>query len=470
MRVNQDGSLSEASATGALQQDFCATLLSIIDNHAPEARQHGIAVAYSGGLDSSVLLDLASRFGARHQITIHACHVNHGLSVNADAWQQICASVAQQSGAIFHTQSVSVDTKSGAGTEASARIQRYLALGQLCAARHIPLLLTAHHQDDQAETVLMQLLRGAGLAGLSGMSECNHAQSLLGFPDIVIARPLLTRSKKILTNYARSIGIQFVDDESNTDIRFARNALRHQVMPVLDSLIPGYAERITRSAKHAQSASRLLQDLAEIDMQRCYFSDALQIDPMRTLSIERIDNLLRHWMFTLNIRMPSAARLSEIRHQILSARDDARVSIHHEQVIFHRYQSKIFVEAVKILNVDESVQFVWQGEASIKFPAFDGTLYVEPAQHGLDPSWLRSQRLSLRWRQGGEKMRLGKNRPSRDMKKHFQTLKIPFWMRERLPYVLIGDQVLFAAGVGINGDFMGENDKESVQLRWQIGK
>jgi tRNA(Ile)-lysidine synthase len=467
LRVNKSRKSSEESVISVLENDFHAALLSIVENQVPLARQSGIAVAYSGGLDSSVLLHLLAKFGAQNNITIHAFHINHGLSINATDWQLFCASTAGQYGVPFQVKQVVVDTQNGEGIEASARSQRYLALGQLATDANVPLLLTAHHQDDQAETLLLQLLRGAGPAGLSGMSDFNLAPDLLGSPHIVIARPLLMQSKVALHSYAQKFGIQFVEDESNTDIKYTRNALRSLVMPALASIAPGYAERLSRSARHAQSALRLLQDLAEIDMQACYFSNALQVEPMRNLSVERIDNLLRYWIAEMNIRMPSVARLAEIRHQIFSARDDAKISVHHEQVIFHRYQGKIFAEMVVSSQSDQPKKFIWQGESAIKFSEFGGTLYFELANNGVEANWLRAQSFLLRRRLGGEKMRLGKNRPSREMKKHFQHLKIPFWMRDQLPYVLVGDNILFAAGVGVNGDFYSENDENLIQLRWQ---
>lgn len=470
MRVNKKRKSSEESIVSALDNDFQTALLSIIDNQVPLARQNGIAVAFSGGLDSSVLLHLLVKFGAQNNVAIHAFHVNHGLSINAMDWQLFCKSTAEQYGVLFQAKQIIIDTQSGEGIEASARSQRYFALGRLATDAGVPLLLTAHHQDDQAETLLLQLLRGAGSAGLSGMSDFNFAPDLLGSSSIVIARPLLTQSKATLHSYAQKLGIRFVEDESNTDIKYARNALRSQLMPVLASIAPGYAERLSRSAKHNQSALRLLQDLAEIDMQTCYVSNALQVAPMRKLSVERIDNLLRYWIAGLNIRMPSAARLAEIRHQIFSARDDAKISVHHEQVIFHRYQGKIFAETVALFQPDRPDQpkkFIWQGESFIKFPEFGGILYFDPANEGVEANWLRAQPLLLRRRLGGEKMRLGKNRPSREMKKHFQNFKIPFWMRDQLPYVLVDDNILFAAGVGVNGAFYAENGEKLIQLRWQ---
>lgn len=437
--------------------------------------QFGIAVAYSGGLDSSVLLHLAAQFAHLQQIPIYAFHINHGLSPHAQDWQQFCFNTAAQLGVHFQSKSVQVKTDSGDGIEASARKSRYLALGGLCAEANIPLLLTAHHQDDQAETVLLQLMRGSGVAGLSGMSPHYFAPGLLGHDGIAIGRPLLGRAKNTLIRYAQQHSIAFVDDESNSNTQFARNGLRHQVMPMLAAISPDYAERLARTARHAQSTVRLLTELAQLDLAHCQHDAELSVEKMRQLSSERVDNLLRYWIGKQGVRMPSTARLAEMRQQLFSLRDDARISVQHERILIHRYQGKVFAEPIGQRDANEMIQFAWRGEASLKFPSFGGVLYFERAKEGeggVSAVWLLQQALTLRWRQGGERLRLAKNRPSREIKKHFQSLHIPFWQREQLPFVMRQQDVLFAAGVGMNAEFYSDPlepekaQEDLIRLAW----
>lgn len=199
---------------------------------APDAAKT-MAVAYSGGLDSSALLYLAQAYAGERGIALSAFHVNHGLSPNANAWLAHCRNVCQQLGVSFDARQASVVDNDGQGVEEAARVARYAALGEMCRLHGAPLLLTAHHQDDQAETVLLQMLRGAGLAGLSGMDEMNIAPELVGDDALIVARPLLSVSRSALAAFVKDSGLQHVEDESNRNLRHPRNALRNEVCPLL---------------------------------------------------------------------------------------------------------------------------------------------------------------------------------------------------------------------------------------------
>ncbi|WP_394779709.1 tRNA lysidine(34) synthetase TilS, partial [Undibacterium sp.] len=414
------------------------------------------------------LLQLAREFCTSRGIDLFAFHVHHGISPNAGDWLLHCKAQSMQAGVPFDSALIQVDSASGEGLEASARSGRYRALGDMCSIHGVPLLLTAHHQDDQAETLLLQLLRGSGVAGLSGMDLYNKAPQLLGAGAVTIARPLLEQSRQALQDYAAERHISFVEDESNADSKYARNALRLQVMPILASISPGFTERIARSARHAQSAHRMLLELAQQDVQACDADGGLDIDRMQGFSDDRIDNLLRFWLSGMGVRMPTTARLAEMRKQLFAARDDARITVTHDGMGIHRYENSIY--ASRHLPADAlppaPMQFQWKGEDALHFPAFGGKLYFERADFGLDSGWLKQQNLSLRLREGGERLRLGPNRPSRDIKSHYQTLRIPFWQRLRLPFVVAANDLLFAAGVGLHAERCVES-ADAIQLRWE---
>lgn len=453
----------------ALKQRFEEVISSIISEQAPDAVQRGIAIAYSGGLDSAVLLSLAADFCREKSIPIFAFHVHHGLSPHADEWLRHCLSVCEKIGVRFASAKVYVDLNSRDGIEATARTERYRALGGLCTQFDAPLILTAHHQDDQAETLLLQLLRGSGVSGLSGMDLFNVAPALLASKELLIARPLLGISKDTLLDFASVKAIAYVEDESNFDCRYARNALRQQVMPVLSKISQGYTTRLARSARHVQTAGRLLTELAQIDMTTCLLDDALHIEKMRALSVDRVENLLRYWFSTLGVRMPSTARLSEMRHQLFEARHDARVTIYHDSLGVHRYKNKIYASSVPLCDgeIIAPKEFVWNGEASIYFSDFSGTMHFETAVYGVEQSWLMQQKLTLKARAGGERIKLAANRPTRDIKSHFQTLKIPFWQRQRLPFLYVNAKLLHAASVGTHAEFCQNNGIGLINFRWQ---
>ena len=460
--------ISLERSIGVLETSFSNTLSAIIKNQVDGNIHKGIAVAYSGGLDSSVLLNLSVEFARERGIPVYAFHIHHGLSQNADQWLSHCQMHSESAGAKFFAVRVNVSENQKGGLEAKARAKRYFALGQLCSENQIPLLLAAHHQDDQAETVLLQLLRGSGVAGLSGMELFNFAPTLLGNSTTLLARPLISHSKQVLENYVKRYEIQYVDDESNLDSRFARNALRHKVIPEISKVSSAYAELLSRSAQHAQSAHRMLIELATLDLKDVLSGDSLDISRIHKLSDDRIENLLRFWLSTLGVRMPSTARLTEIKNQIFGARCDAKITIAHDGLDIHRYQNKIYASNQNSNDFDTvpPVEFVWAGESSMYFSQFNGRLFFDASPYGIDVCWLKEQKLTLRHRHGGERLKLAANRPTRDLKSHFQTLKIPFWQRKILPILCINGSLVHATSVGTDAAFCQHGNAGLVNFRW----
>ncbi|AKZ63145.1 MesJ cell cycle protein [Herbaspirillum hiltneri N3] len=432
-----------------------------------------IAVAYSGGLDSSVLLHLAAEFARERGIRLFAFHIHHGISANADQWQTHCRAQSERVGAGFDTRNVTLATKDKSGVEEAARVARYQALGQLCREHGAGLLLTAHHLDDQAETVLLQMLRGSGVAGISGMDGANVAAELLGDANLLMARPLLGASRGELEQYARQEQVAYVEDESNSDTRYARNALRHKVMPVLAEFFPGFQERFARAAGHAQAAQRLLTVLADQDIAACLEGEYLSVPALRRLDSERIDNLLRHWLGLRGLRMPSSAWLFELRTQLLDAKYDAQLCVTHPDCHVRRYRDRVFLTPRRP-PFDENTgpqPFTWRGEEKLHFPQFSGSLFFEVSDIGFNAAWLREQALSVCLRSGGERVRLAWNRPAKSLKYHFQNMDIPAWERPYLPLVFAQEQILYAAGIGMDchaqpkpGE---ESDERRIALRWQ---
>ncbi|SNS59854.1 tRNA(Ile)-lysidine synthase [Noviherbaspirillum humi] len=409
-----------------------------------------VAIAYSGGLDSSVLLHLAADASRRLGITLRALHVHHGLSANANQWSEHCRRECSALGIDFDMRRVAVDGGAG-GVEEGAREARYAALGAMCRQHGVRLLLTAHHQDDQAETVLLQLLRGSGVAGLSGMDRMNQAPGLLGDSHLWMARPLLHVDRATLESWAGEHGLAWVEDESNTDASYARNALRHHVAPALRQHFPGFEKRLVRAAEHAQAAHTLMQEVAAADLQAC--SDAIGLDLMKlsALGEARANNLLRHWMGRHGMRMPSTAWLDQMRLQLLQAKEDARVCITHRDGLIRRFRGHAQIEP-RTASAEQATRldFRWNGEAALPCPAFGGKLMLAEAAQGIDPAWLRGQSLSLRSRSGGERLKLAPNRPNRSLKQHFQALGIPYWQRDKLPLLYAGERLIYAAGIGMD--------------------
>ncbi|WP_313705782.1 tRNA lysidine(34) synthetase TilS [Massilia sp.] len=457
-----------------------ATFARALDALRAQSSPSSLALACSGGLDSMVLLHLASTWCRAHGVKLFAFHVHHGLSPNADAWLAHVEAGAAALGVASDHRRVQVD-KRGSGTEAAARKLRYRALGEMCRAHGATLLLTAHHLDDQAETVLLQLLRGSGPAGLSGMDAANSAPELLGNPELVMARPLLPLARAELEAYAAEHALAWVEDESNLDPRYARNALRHQVMPALAQAFPGFQQRFARSAAHAQSAQRLLDELAEQDLAASLVDDAVDVARLRAMSLDRAYNMLRHWFRVRGLAMPSTAWLVEMVAQLLEARHDAQLLVTHPACHIRRHRDRLYITP-KLADLagmrdpdDEGViekfgeSFTWRGEGQLAFPAYGGVLHFEPAETGFDAAWLRAQPLVIDFRKGGERLKLAPNRPTRSLKVHYQAVDVPAWERTRLPIVSANGELLYAAGLGMDCRRFGDAPAALVALRWQSG-
>lgn len=283
--------------------DFLAARL------APAER---LCVGLSGGCDSVVLLHLLSRLGLGARLS--AIHVHHGLSPNADQWAVFCADYCRRLAVGLDVVRVEVDRQSGLGLEAAARQARYAVLAN-CTADS---LVLAHHQGDQAETVLFNLLRGAGVAGAAGMP----VERGLGTRRLL--RPLLAFGRAAIEDYARQQGLVWIDDESNIDLRYSRNFLRHEILPRLSARFPQAEASLALAASHFGETDQLLAELAAVDWQKVQESDGHtgSLRAMRALPLPRLKNLLRYRLRELGWRAPVASRLEEFARQLLSAAPD----------------------------------------------------------------------------------------------------------------------------------------------------
>lgn len=461
-------SIAHCQSAKDLEQNFFAKLSNIIQAQDLGGKQPVLAVAYSGGLDSSVLLHLACLYAKQFQVPLYAYHVNHGLSPNATRWEQHCAQTCARLEIPFRSKNVKVENQ-GQGIEAVARNLRYQALGELCHLDNVNLILLAHHLDDQAETMLMQLFRGTGLRGLAGMDEYNFAPKLLGLTKVAVARPLLHEAKRTLVDYAINSKLTNIEDESNLSTLFTRNVVRHQLMPIVEELFPNFSERLLRTSQHVREAQKLLDEVAGNDLENCGENNVLDLVKMAQLSVDRVNNLFRHWLVMNLVQLPSTAKIAEIQAQLWHARDDARVEIRHADYSICRYDRKIYLIDHRHINTqDGDLYYTWRGESEKYFPSLKGSLIFKESKTGVSSAFLKQAEMVIRHRQKGARLRLAKNRPSRDLKSHFQTAKIPFWQRENLPYIYINGQLFFVGLLGLDASFIETDESVEHDIRLQL--
>jgi tRNA(Ile)-lysidine synthase len=415
-------------------------------------REPTYVLALSGGLDSCVLLDILTQIKPRPNLQV--AHVHHGLSPNADDWGQFCEDLCQKHGIPFHLIKVQVPKDSGTGIEAAARQLRYEALRTV---KHDYILL-AHHQDDQAETLLIQLSRGAGLKGLAGMPLIDPSKRLL--------RPLLNIPRDALAEYAVARKLAWVDDESNLDTAYDRNFYRHAVLPVMVQRYPAIRQTLVRSAAHIAEASLLLEEVAQQDaMQYTDQQGALNVHALRSISMPRLHNLLRWWLHHHTGILPTEAGLANIYRQLFHASDDADIKIAVDfanAIYIRRYRGHAYVERN---SHEQALPVIWQGEKSLAWAG--GTLVFRQASGaGIALARLGDAQLTIKSREGGERFRPHPKRPLRTLKHLLQEAGIPPSRREQLPLVYAGNTLVAVPGIGVAVPYQAQQGEAGLQVTW----
>ncbi len=403
-------------------------------------------VAFSGGLDSAVLLHVLAKSQSVHQVAVIAVHVEHGLHAESDVWADHCKKFAEGLGLEFQELKVEVDRQSGMGLEAAAREARYAALGEFL--KPDDWLLSAHHKDDQAETLLLNLMRGSGPAGLAGIC------AIRPFASGQLVRPLLEISRSSLEEYATQNGLVWLDDPSNADQQFDRNYLRHEILPRLETRWPDAAGRIRRSAALAREATDLLTELAAADREQVGDRpDRLRISELQGLSSSRQRNLLRHVVFSLGMPMPGAVHLQQIQSNLLEAREDAQPLVSWPGVRARRYRGHLYLLPDIVEDSQWPETTVVIGD-HVDLPGRLGTLrFVQHAEAGLSDEVI-GRGLEVRYRTGGEEFRPAGQGHTRKLKKLLQDEGVVPWMRERLPLLYSGGELVAVADLWIAASAM----------------
>jgi tRNA(Ile)-lysidine synthase len=446
------GTRRSAQADRAGRARVTEAVARVLADHVPPGEP--LAVALSGGRDSVALLAAACEV-ARDRL--HAIHVHHGLSAHADAWAERCARLTASLGVPLRVCRVSIAIAAGLGVEAAARAARYAALADAAHEIGARAVLLAHHQDDQAETLLLQLGRGAGPHGLAGMPLARRDAD-----GLVWLRPLIDVPRAAIEAFVRARGLAYVDDDSNASLKLRRNALRSDVAPALARTFPGYPVTLARAAAHQAEAAKLLDELAAIDGETLIHDGALDRTGLAALAGHRARNLLRHFLRSHGLRAPSAARLAAMHRQLAGARDDARVRLAHEGVELGIHRGRIVVHAPPVAPYERA----WHGEDALQLP--NGRLLFMPAQgEGIARSLLAGRHVTVRTRQGGERLQLSAGRPRRALKTLLQEAGVPAWERQVLPLLFCDGALAAVPGLGVDVRFAAPRDTPSLRLDWQ---
>ncbi|HET9699403.1 MAG TPA: tRNA lysidine(34) synthetase TilS [Burkholderiales bacterium] len=452
-----------------------AAVEAVLRDHV--VRGQRVCLALSGGVDSAVLLDVLARLRRPLGFRLSALHVHHGLSPNAGRWAAFCARICRARRVPLAVEKVAVRRARGESPEAAARQARYAVLWRQDA----DWVLLAHNRDDQAETLLLQLLRGAGVEGLAAMPVVRNAdlgsrsspgggdrsrtaQSALRNPRLL--RPLLAVPRGEIEAYARARRLRWVEDESNLDSRFERNFLRLKILPQLERRYPGCRAALARASRHLGEAGRLLEDLAAADALEAVEDGALRVAALRELGAARARNLLRHWLRQRGAMMPPEASLAEALRQAAGARSDAGVDVALGDFRLRVHRGLAYLEPADAAPA--TLELEWRGEPTLELPGGLGRVAFRRRRgKGLSLAALMRQPAVLRLRGGGEKLRAQAGRPRRTLKNLLQEAGVPPWQRARMPLLFCGGRLAWAPGIGADADFRCAPGEPGVVPEWE---
>lgn len=436
-----------------------------------------LCVALSGGVDSTALL--AALAAVRSKSTrVRALHVDHGLRPASKQWAQHCRALARRLRVPLKVLTTKVERSRGESLEAAAREARYRLLASELDAHEI--LLTAHHSDDQLETVLLQLFRGSGLPGIAGMP------ALAPFAKGWLARPLLTRSRAELEAWVREQGLTWIEDDTNADDALDRNYLRLRVLPLIRERWPGSPAAVARSARHAAEAQTLLDLLARADVERSSYGESLSVKSLRVLPPDRRRNALRFWITRAGYLAPDTRRLEEIAGPLLDARRDANPFVEwsggerkgarvqrdgdlltlSSPAASTRPPFATPLSAAQHPSRPTEVSWSWRDSRTCSLPRDLGKLELEPDDRGPIDLDALPEVLTIRWRGGGERLSPRKGGSRRPLKSLLQEAHVPVAERARLPLLFSveadGAQLLAVADL-----LLDESVQATPATRWR---
>ena len=412
-----------------------ASVAAVIQQHLihflEQYNSRRILIAYSGGVDSSVLLH--SVMGSTlADVKVSAVHINHYIHKDSNRWEQHCRVQAQTWGCDFSAVSVTVPSSSKVSPEEAARIVRYQALCR--CLRENDLLLTAHHADDQAETLLLQLLRGSGPQGLAAMPEVKP------FGPGYLLRPMLDISQLQIMDYAREQGLQWITDPTNADLRFDRNYIRHRVGPVLAERWPQWNMNVKRAAEHQRSVLGLLKQKSQ-DLLDQYQSDDGTLNVADCLILNDVEKqlLIRHWLGSRTLPIPNKKQLDHLIRMFLSQTSNASGLVGWPGGQVRRYRGRLYaMEPLPMVPQDFEAQ--WRQNTDIEIPEIRMTLKWQQLLKQA-PEYAEASLLIVRFRRGGEKCPRFGGKIHQPLRKLFQELGVPPWLRDRIPLVYINNEL-----------------------------
>ncbi len=419
--------------------------MSVILNKLRDCLSHietnkSVYIAYSGGIDSTVLLHAANLVCADSGHSLKAIHIDHQIHADSQQWSQHCIDQCQMLNISIETISVDTQQFRQHGTEGAAREARYQAFENELDVHDV--LFTAHHADDQIETILLQLFRGAGVHGLAGCAQSR----VIG--NALLVRPWLEISRQEIAHYAEKNKLQWRDDPSNDSLVHDRNYLRHEVMPLLHERWKGLRKTVARSSQWQSESSDMLDSLATLDAADIVTDEySLSIEKLTMLDNARLKNVLRWWIRNADCLVPSAHVLDSVINDAIHSRSDCEACIRWKNNEIRKYRGQLYLKTASATH-DATLSYQWDLKQALTIPSLDLTLTREQ----LDQSGVNSNnidQLTVSFRRGGEVMRPRGRGCQKELKALFQEQGIKPWERDRIPLLFHKQQLIFVWGYWI---------------------
>ena len=456
-----------------LTSNVNSTLSHALQSH-PDIKR--LVVALSGGLDSTVLLHCLASLAPQYSLKLRAIHVHHGLQQEADSWQDYCETLCHRLQVPLQSIKVNATAQAGESPEAAARLARYQALQQ--HTQTTDLICLAHHQDDQAETLLLQLFRGAGLKGLSAMALFSNKKGRY------YLRPLLHCTREAIQHYAVTHQLQWIEDHSNNDQRFDRNYLRHTLMPLLIKRWPGIQHSLARTASHCQQAQLAIENLLQMQFPNLQWADpCLDLKILNNTKDSVKPHIIRLWLQHNDATMPSQQGIHSLMQTVINAKQDASPEVAWDQTVVKRYQQRLYLLHATDFVIPNLTESVWDLSKTCEFiiPSYGKLVATKQLGQGicckkllkflsstLDSKLPTRMTVEVRFRKPGERFQPTGRRASHPLKKLMQEWNIPPWQRDRIPLLCVEDQCIAVVGYAIAEGW--QVNEMNAEEGWQIQK
>jgi len=417
-----------------------------------------LIIAYSGGVDSHVLLHVCSQLAeSRPLLNIESVYIDHGLHRDSDQWRLHCESISKQLSICFKSIKVDARDVHRDGPEQAARKARYGAFEKI--VNQDTVLFTAQHQDDQSETLMLQLLRGCGVDGLAAMPKIN------AFSKGHLVRPFLELDKESIRAYADYYKLSWIEDPSNIELDYNRNYLRHNVIPIIKERWPAFAKTTARTAGHCAEASEVLDK---------HFAQYIDTHEPRILDIGSLVSkdeasqraIYRYWLKCNDVTMPSSKVLHEFINSVVQATDDKVPILRLNRAEVRRHQQCLYLLNTLQAIPDKEI-INWKGDKCDLPHSLGDLLLTSTGSEGISKDIWAASVITVKFRQGGEKLKIDGREGTKRVKKLLNEHAIPVWVRQRIPLIYINDQLAAVAGYWIDASFIAKPNQQAYQIEWR---